>query len=77
MQPLAAETHSEAVAEALALMKQHRSAVIAHVFLDDERVASVLASSPTPETHVPQAFQGELLKDLCSFGPERTETFAA
>jgi len=55
MEPLAAETHSEAVAEALALMKQQRSAVAVHVFLDDERVASVLASSPTPETHVPQA----------------------
>lgn len=44
MEPLAASSRTEAVEEAAVLMMQHSSALAAHVFLDEERVETILAS---------------------------------
>lgn len=43
MEPLAATTRAEAIDEAALLMRQHSSALAAHVFLDEERVETILA----------------------------------
>lgn len=43
MEPLSADTSEDAVKEALNLMRQHASALAAHVFLGEERIASVPA----------------------------------
>lgn len=49
MEPLSASTEDEAVAEAVELMRQHSSAIAVHVFLGDERVASLLGSDTVPD----------------------------
>ena len=45
MEPLSADTSEDAVNEALQLMRQHASALAAHVFLGDQRIASLPAGA--------------------------------
>ena len=44
MEPLLAETHDEALAEAEALLRTHASGIAAHILLNDARVGTVRAS---------------------------------
>lgn len=49
MEPLAAQSTQDARKEAIALMRQHSSAIAVHVFVGDVRVDSVLADEASPE----------------------------
>lgn len=44
MEPLAATTNDEALLESVQLMRQHSSAIAAHVLLGENRIGSVMAS---------------------------------
>lgn len=46
MEPLVSDLPDDAIGEATDLMRLHSSAIAAHVFFGDERVASVVASDP-------------------------------
>jgi len=46
MQPLMAETEDDARIEAEALLRSHSSGIVAHVFREDARIATIRASRP-------------------------------
>lgn len=46
MEPLVSEEADPAIAEATNLMRRHSHAIAAHIFLDNEHIATVSASDP-------------------------------
>lgn len=56
MEPLTAEELEDARREAEALLDQHASGYAAHVFDDDERVATLLRPERTQDTQHPPVF---------------------
>lgn len=46
MEPLSADTHGEALAQAEALLRNHASGIAAHVLLNEARIGTVRAPRP-------------------------------